>query len=132
MLTAAVTTFVPSITEDVLTRGFLLGASAGLTTLSYTILSAVAYTANHIWRFTWGLSEQVRLLCLGLAFGVAAWRARSVWAAVGLHWGWNFANALAASMPLGTSSIERGRYVSAAVHVAVAALIASRPRTAHS
>lgn len=92
-------TFVPSLVEDVLTRGFPLFAArwrkAGPALL--ILISAALYVANHLWRFDWGAGEQLRLFAMGLAFAAAAWRWQSLWAAVGLHWGWNLAGALGGS-----------------------------------
>lgn len=116
---AAVMTFVPSVAEDIITRGFLLRAfPLPLRFWSYTLASAALFTVNHIWRFDWGLSEQVRLFCFGLAYGAAAWRWRTLWGAVALHWGWNFANVIAgASVPLEFRDAIEGRYLSAAAHL---------------
>jgi membrane protease YdiL (CAAX protease family) len=122
---AALTTFVPSVAEDILTRGFLLRAApVRLGFWSFTILSALLYTANHIWRFDWGLSEQLRLFCLGLAYGAAAWRWRSLWGAVALHWGWNLASVLAdAAVPLETLDVTHGRLISAGAHLLLLVLV---------
>lgn len=127
---ALVTTFVPSIAEDILTRGFLLRTfPVRLTGAAYIVGTAVLYTVNHIWRFDWGVSEQVRLLCLGLAYGAAAWRWRNLWAAVGLHWGWNFTNVLADHlMPVETLQIDAARYLSALVNLAMFAIVLLIPK----
>lgn len=126
---AALVTFVPSLTEDILTRGFLLRAipiRLGLT--SYALVSATLYTVNHVWRFNWGPSEQVRLFCLGLAYGAAAWRWQTLWAAVALHWGWNFSNQLTElGVPLDTLDRVAGRYVSAVAHLALLGLVVLLP-----
>ena len=122
---AALTTFVPSIAEDILTRGFLLEVvPIRLSAFQYIVGSAVLYTVNHIWRLDWGISEQLRLLCLGLAYGAAAWRWRSLWGAVALHWGWNLSNALAdQTIPLDVANVAAGRMLSAGVHLALLALV---------
>ena len=116
---ALVTTFVPSLAEDILTRGFLLGAApVRLGFWSYTLLSALLYTANHIWRLDWGITEQLRLFCLGLAYGAAAWRWRSLWGAVALHWGWNLTSLLADRIvPLDTISVVGGRVIGSGAHL---------------
>jgi membrane protease YdiL (CAAX protease family) len=127
---ALVSTFVPSVAEDILTRGFLLRTlPLKLSAVSYVVLSALLYTGNHMWRFDWGISEQLRLLCLGLAYGAAAWRWRNLWAAVALHWGWNLANVLVQQlMPADTLSIDAARYLSAAVNLAMLAIVVLLPR----
>lgn len=126
---AGLTTFVPSLAEDILTRGFLLRAfPVRLGFWTYVLGSAALYTANHVWRFDWGPSEQLRLFCLGLAYGAAAWRWRTLWGAVALHWGWNLANALAgASIPLEFRDAVEGRYVSAAAHLLLLAVVLCLP-----
>jgi len=126
---ALISTFVPSVAEDILTRGFLLRTfPLRLGGLAYVAGSAALYTLNHVWRFDWGVTEQIRLFCMELAYGAAAWRWRSLWGAVALHWGWNLANALAD--PLFT--IEGGtpdamRLLSAVVHLAMLAVILLLP-----
>nr|WP_166181018.1 type II CAAX endopeptidase family protein [Altererythrobacter segetis] len=127
---ALVSTFIPSVAEDILTRGFLLRTlPVKLTAVSYVVLSALLYTANHVWRFDWGISEQVRLFCLGLAYGAAAWRWRNLWAAVALHWGWNLSNVLVEQlMPADNLSIDAARYLSAAVNLAMLGIVVLLPR----
>ena len=129
---ALLTTFVPSVTEDILTRGFLLRTvPVRLGGWTYVLASAALYTANHLWRFDWGLTEQIRLFCLGLVYAVAAWRWRSLWGAVALHWGWNLANALAA--PLFTNdggSVDASRLLSATIHLTLRAIVLCLPARA--
>lgn len=132
VLMAGLTTFVPSIAEDILTRGFLLRTvPVRFAAWSFVLLSAALYTANHIWRFDWGWTEQLRLFCLGLAYAAAAWRWRTLWAAVALHWGWNFGSALADGiMPVTVADVEGVRLLSAGVHLSVLAIVLLLPRRA--
>jgi len=122
---ALLSTFVPSVAEDILTRGFLLTAAPiRLNLWSFTLLSALLYTANHIWRFDWGITEQVRLFCLGLAYGAAAWRWRSLWGAVALHWGWNLTSVLADQvLPLETANMDASRIISGSAHLLLLAIV---------
>lgn len=122
---ALLSTFIPSVAEDILTRGFLLNVvPVRLNLWSFMLLSALLYTANHIWRFDWGISEQVRLFCLGLAYGAAAWRWRSLWGAVALHWGWNLSNALTDQfIPFETIDVIGGRTISASAHLLLLAIV---------
>ncbi len=119
-------TFIPSLVEDIMTRGIPLASRlphSGL--LRFAALSALLYTANHLWRFDWGLTEQLRLLCMGLAYAAACWRWRSLWAAVGLHWGWNLANALAGTIwPVEWADETAMRLAAALVHLAIFAALA--------
>lgn len=130
---AAITTFIPSLVEDILTRGFLLRYTPKpLGFWLYVLASAALYTANHMWRFDWGLSEQIRLFCLGLAYAAAAWRFRSLWAAVGLHWGWNFSNALLSqAWPGAVTNVDGARLTSAAVHLLVFFIVFAWGRSEH-
>jgi membrane protease YdiL (CAAX protease family) len=136
---AVVTTLVPSMAEDILTRGFLLRAiprPPGAT--AYVIASAALYTANHIWRLDWGVTEQVRLFCLGLAYGAAAWRWRSLWGAVALHWGWNLADAVTGPIfTLEGGGVDAARLLSGGAHLVLLAIVLCLPAqragdTAHS
>ncbi|HEY1125860.1 MAG TPA: CPBP family intramembrane glutamic endopeptidase [Sphingobium sp.] len=124
--------FVPSVAEDIITRGFLLRTiPVRLGFWVYVLASAALYTANHIWRFGWGPSEQLRLFCLGLAYAAAAWRWRTLWGAVALHWGWNFANGLAAViMPAEVVNVVDARLVAAGAHLVLFAIIALLPLSA--
>jgi len=129
VLLAAFVTFVPSVAEDILTRGFLLRTvPARLGFLSYVLLSAALYTANHVWRLDWGLSEQLRLFCLGLAYAAAAWRWSSLWGAVALHWGWNLSNSLVQQyVPLDGNDVVAMRLLSAGAHLVLLAIVLLLP-----
>ncbi len=117
---------VPALTEDILTRGFPLFAARGNRPAWLLILvSALIYTLNHIWRFDWGLSEQVRLFSMGTAYAVAAWRFGSLWAAFALHLGWNAGSAV---VPLDIADPMAFRLESAAIHLAIAVLILLLPK----
>jgi uncharacterized protein len=131
---ALITTFVPSVAEDILTRGILLRSlPARLGPWSFVLLSALVYTANHLWRFDWGWTEQFRLFCLGLAYAAAAWRWNTLWAAVALHWGWNLGSALAdGMMPVDVVDVPGSRLVSAGAHLLLLALVLLLPRRART
>jgi len=130
MAMALVTTFVPSIAEDILTRGLLLRSlPASLGPWSFVLLSALLYTANHVWRFDWGWTEQLRLFCLGLAYAAAAWRWQTLWAAVALHWGWNLGSALAdVVMPVSVVDVPGFRLLTAGAHLLLLVLVLLLPR----
>ena len=126
---ALVTTFVPSVAEDILTRGFLLKTvPVRLGGVAYVVASAALYTANHVWRFDWGITEQLRLFCLGLAYGAAAWRWHSLWGAVALHWGWNLSDVLTGPFFMFDGGSTEGlRAVSGGVHLALLAIVLALP-----
>lgn len=99
MLMAALSTFVPSLAEDILTRGFWWRA-AGIRWNGpvFVAASAAIYTLNHIYRLGHGPSEWMMLFAFGIAYACAMLRSGSLWPAVGLHWGWNLSNAWFGSM----------------------------------
>lgn len=90
-----VATFIASTAEDILTRGLVLRAfpALGLHWV-FILVSATLYVLNHIHRLHKGPVEWLTLFCFGLAYAAALYRTRTLWAAVGLHWGWNLANGL--------------------------------------
>lgn len=89
-------TFTASIAEDVITRGFWWRVKpVAATPARFVIASAVIYLLNHVFRLSKGPSEWFMLICLGIAYATALARTNSLWAAIGLHWGWNLSNGLA-------------------------------------
>lgn len=120
----ALTTFVPSIAEDILTRGFFLrAANPGWNGVVFVLLSAALYTANHIYSYHAGWTEQARLFAMGLAYAAAAWRWQTLWAAVGLHWGYSLANAFTDPLSTITGNAVQGRWLTIGVHLALLAII---------
>jgi membrane protease YdiL (CAAX protease family) len=84
-------TFFPSVAEDIVTRGFLMRAMPTLSTRwVFVPLSAGLFVLNHIYRLSNGPGECLALFCFGLGYAAALYYSRSLWAAIGLHWGWNF------------------------------------------
>lgn len=130
VLAALPMTFIPSLAEDIVTRGFWHGAlpPAWRAPLRFAPLSAAIFTLNHIYRLGEGPAEWGLLLCFGLAYGAALARGGTLYAALGLHWGWNLANAL---LPLWASvAVERAalaRLPSAAAHLLELALVVTLP-----
>ncbi|RYZ11174.1 MAG: CPBP family intramembrane metalloprotease [Alphaproteobacteria bacterium] len=94
ILLALISTFIPSIAEDILTRGLWWRATPWMTGAAFILITSVIYVLNHIFRLAEGPAEWIRLFCFGIAYAAAMARFRTLWAAVGLHWGWNLANTL--------------------------------------
>jgi membrane protease YdiL (CAAX protease family) len=91
----AVSTLIASAAEDILTRGLVLRAFPKLGGhFGFIAVSAALYVLNHIYRLNKGPVEWLTIFCFGLAYAAALYRTRTLWAAVGLHWGWNLANGL--------------------------------------
>ncbi len=117
-------TAVPSLSEDVLTRGFWFRQGPARGGAAFLALSTLVYVLNHVWRLREGPAEWLMLASFGLAYGAALLRSGSLWAAFGLHWGWNLANALLdAGWGLSTLRPGAGRSLSIAAHLLLAALV---------
>lgn len=119
-------TFVPSIAEDILTRGFPYRAAAirWRRGVAFVAASSLLYVLNHLYRLSLGPMEWLMLFVFGLAYATALWRTGSLWAAVGLHWGWNLGNAaLAIAMPTSTLDTDGGRLLSIAAHLLMLGIV---------
>ncbi|NEX64638.1 CPBP family intramembrane glutamic endopeptidase [Noviherbaspirillum galbum] len=87
-------TFIPSLAEDILTRGLLLRKGPLRAGAAFVIFSTAVYVLNHVYRLANGPMEWFMLACFGIAYATACARFDSLWPAVGLHWGWNAASGL--------------------------------------
>lgn len=126
---ALVATFVPSIAEDILTRGFLYRAlRVRWVPWMFVLSSSVLYVLNHIYRLGAGPAEWAMLFCFGLAYATAVVRTGSLWLAVGLHWGWNLANVLIGDiLPYQVVSPMWSSLLSAGAHLVVLGLLFAVP-----
>jgi membrane protease YdiL (CAAX protease family) len=89
-------TFFPSVAEDIVARGFLMRAFPALgQRWLFVVASSALYVLNHIYRLANGPLEWLVLFCFGLAYAAALFYSRSLWPAIGLHWGWNYAGQMA-------------------------------------
>jgi membrane protease YdiL (CAAX protease family) len=129
-------TFFPSVAEDIVTRGFLMRACPALARRwLFVLASSALYVLNHIYRLANGPAEWLMLFSYGLAYAAALYYSRSLWPAIGLHWGWNYAGQIAdrvANVDLARPAF--GPVVSTMAHlgmlavvVLAAKLIARRP-----
>lgn len=126
----ALFTFVPSLAEDLVTRGFWYRAAAIRWRSGGVFVAATSaiYLANHLYRLERGPVEWLMLLCYGMAYATALWRSGNLWAAVGLHWGWNLANELFDALaPMSVVHAAAGSLLSAAAHVVMTALLFAVP-----
>jgi membrane protease YdiL (CAAX protease family) len=129
VLGAVVSTFVPSVAEDIVARGFwfrawpVAGQGAG-----YVVLSAGVFVLTHVYRLVNGPLEWLMLFCTGLAYAAAVARTGSLWGAVGLHWGWNLANALL-DLQLDVNAVgQGGRVLSAVTGLVALGLVVLLPK----
>lgn len=115
-------TAVPSVAEDILTRGYLYGhLKDKISKYSWIFLSATVFLLNHIWRLNDGAAVLSYLFFMGLVLALAVWKTKSLWLAFGIHWGSNLAfessNALMKSESL--VKHEGGTWMLAGVWVAL-------------
>jgi membrane protease YdiL (CAAX protease family) len=129
---AALTTFIPSLAEDILTRGFLWRAAGWRwSAAAFAPVSAVVFLLNHVYRIADGWRPDLMILCMGLACASALARTGSLWAAVALHWGWNLSNALLDIVaPSVVTDAARAPLYSAAAWMAVLAAVWLAPLSA--
>lgn len=124
-------TFVPSLAEDILTRGFWYRA-AGIRWrggVVFVAVSAAIFVLNHIYRLGDGPLEWLLLFVFGLPYAAALWRSGSLWAALGLHWGWNLGNGLQALLlPVTVRDAPLSAGLSIAAHLAMLAIVLLVPR----
>ena len=127
---AAISTFVPSLAEDIVTRGFWYRQFlAGWPARSFVLASSAIYVLNHVYRLGAGPAEWGLLFCFGLAYATALARTGTLWAAVGLHWGWNLANALL-DLVARVEALQpaASRLLSGAAHLLLLAIVLAFPR----
>jgi membrane protease YdiL (CAAX protease family) len=123
-----VATFVASIAEDIITRGFWWRVQpVAATTGRFVMASALIYLLNHVFRLSKGPAEWFMLVCLGVAYATALVRTGSLWAAVGLHWGWNLANGLADGLISVDANPALTPYLSGAINLAMTAVVLALP-----
>ncbi len=85
-------TAIPSVAEDILTRGYLYGhLYSKMKPVIWVLVSAVVYVLNHIWRLQDDPSVLAYLFLLGLVLATSVWKTGSLWLAFGIHWGANIA-----------------------------------------
>lgn len=85
-------TVIPSVDEDILTRGYLFGHLAKwLPRWGWVLISAAVFLLNHIWRLGDGPAVLAYIFMMGLTLAYTVWQTRSLWLAFGIHWGSNLA-----------------------------------------
>jgi len=127
--TSLLITVFPSVAEDIGTRGFWFRLErASWTPVSFVVASSAIYVANHIYRLGQGPAEWTMLFAFGCAYAAAVARFGSLWPAVALHWGWNFANEwLGSALAVSIRSPNGSRLLSGAAHVVLLAVVMAWP-----
>jgi hypothetical protein len=84
-------TLIPSLAEDILTRGYWYTPLSCLKPGVWVVFSATLFVGNHIWRLSDGAAVIAYLFLLGLVLALAVRVTGSLWLAFGIHWGANLA-----------------------------------------
>ncbi|MBS1778066.1 MAG: CPBP family intramembrane metalloprotease [Bacteroidetes bacterium] len=80
-------TFLPSIAEDVLTRGYLFTILKGrISRWGIVCLSTIVFVLNHTYKLTGPVEGLLYLAILGFYLAVPVMLTGSLWYSVGLHW----------------------------------------------
>jgi membrane protease YdiL (CAAX protease family) len=84
-------TLLPSLAEDILTRGYLFAHFGNkLSNVLFIFISALVFTLNHIFRLSHA-DVMVYIFILGLLLAWCLVYTRSLWLTLGIHWGTNIA-----------------------------------------
>lgn len=85
-------TAIPSVAEDILTRGYLYAhLEKFMPPFFWVLFSSSVYVLNHIWRLNDGAAVLSYLFLLGLVLAYSVLMVKSLWLAFGIHWGANIA-----------------------------------------
>jgi hypothetical protein len=87
----ALGTLLPSLAEDILTRGYLFAHLQNkFSSALFIFISALVFTLNHIFRLS-QTDVMVYIFMLGLLLAWCLVYTRSLWLTLGVHWGTNIA-----------------------------------------
>ncbi len=90
LLIFSIGTLLPSLAEDVLTRGYLFAHGAHrLSARTFVLLSTGLFVLNHAYRLQNGPTTWVFLAVMGVSLALPLVLTRSLWLTFGLHWGNN-------------------------------------------
>lgn len=88
---ALVVAVLGSATNDLMTRGYVLGHFKNrLPAFAIILLSTALYIADDIWLEGWSMRNNLFSLLLGLGFAISVVRLQSLWMNTGIHTGLNF------------------------------------------
>nr|WP_262907897.1 CPBP family intramembrane glutamic endopeptidase [Hymenobacter sp. 15J16-1T3B] len=83
-------TLLPSLAEDILTRGYLWRHLSGrLQPGALVLASAAVYVLNHVYALGSGPAQLTYLFVLGVSFAIPLVVTGNLWYAVGAHWAGN-------------------------------------------
>ncbi len=86
--------FFQSLSEEVITRGFLLATNAHYFGSFWGLLvSASLFSLLHFFNPDFNWIAGANIFLAGLVMGLLFLKYRNLWACTGFHWGWNFMQA---------------------------------------
>ena len=90
-LVFAIGTLLPSLAEDILTRGYLFAHWKNRkSNLLFVFISALLFTLNHIFRLT-HVDVMIYIFILSIVLAWCLIYTGSLWLTLGIHWGTNIA-----------------------------------------
>lgn len=112
----ALGTFLSSLSEDILTRGYLFRQfGEKLPQYTLVLLSALVYVINHIYRLKDGPLVWLYLFIIGVFLMLALVRTKNIWLTLGLHWSGNIVyhttNSIISTKQLSTGNSETWLYI---------------------
>ena len=86
----ALGTFLPSLAEDILTRGYLYKHLENrISKLGFILVSSTIYVLNHIYVLGNGPAQLIYLFVIGLMLAIPLVNTDNLWYTVGAHWAGN-------------------------------------------
>ncbi|MGV3540847.1 MAG: CPBP family intramembrane glutamic endopeptidase [Rufibacter sp.] len=83
-------TFLPSLAEDILTRGYLFAHfQEKMSKWGFILFSSVIYVLNHIYSLNDGFAALSFLFVLGVMLAIPLLYTKNIWYTVGAHWAGN-------------------------------------------
>lgn len=90
VMLCAIGTFLPSIAEDIITRGYLLTLfGKRWSKAMFIIISSLFYVLNHIYKLALPNESLLYLFITGISLAIPLTLTNSLWYSVGLHWACN-------------------------------------------
>lgn len=83
-------TILPSLAEDILTRGYLYKFfHSKMSSAAFVLLSSIVFTANHIDRYDAGFIILLFLFITGICLAIPLALTGNLWYSFGMHWAGN-------------------------------------------
>lgn len=83
-------TILPSLAEDILTRGYLYKFfHSKMSSTAFVLLSSIVFTANHIDRYDAGFTIFLFLFITGVCLAIPLAITGNLWYSFGMHWAGN-------------------------------------------